>query len=154
MSFGNNTISDAGRPAERSAARGFILVVLLCLGLNLVIACLILVNQPRYFVNPSLIVEPDQLHYLLLGKNLMEHGSFSRCTEAPYRPDMFRTPVYPFFVGVLDHLGGPAAIYLFQVLLHAGTCACVMLLAHRTLGNRACFVGRPLRRNRSPIGDL
>ena len=113
--------------------------MLSCLGLNLVIACLILVYQPQYFVDQKLITDPDARHYLLLGENLIEHGSFSRCREAPFRPDLFRTPIYPLFVGVLDHVGGLAAIYLVQVLLHAGSCASVMLLARRTLGNRAAL---------------
>ena len=139
MSSGKTTISNGEIMAGRSTARGYVLVVLLCLSLNLVIACLILVYQPRYFVDQTLITDSDARHYLLLGTNMMEHGSFSRCREAPFRPDLFRTPMYPLFVGVLDYAGGLAAIYLFQVLLHAGSCACVMLLAHRTLGNRAAL---------------
>src|SRR5580692_6269749 len=100
MSSGKNTISNGDLVAAGSTAREYILVVLACLGLNLVIACLILVYQPNYFVDQTLITDPDARHYLLLGKNLMEHGSFSRCREAPFRPDLFRTPIYPLFVGV------------------------------------------------------
>lgn len=37
---------------------------------------------------------------VIISKNLIEHRIFSRDTEAPFLPDTWRTPGYPFFVAI------------------------------------------------------
>lgn len=49
----------------------------------------------------------DAGEYLQTGKNLFEHGVFSRDARPPYTPDSFRTPVYPIFA-YLASFGGRA----------------------------------------------
>jgi len=40
----------------------------------------------------------DAQEYWQLGRNLARHQHFSRDTVPPYRPELFRTPVYPLFL--------------------------------------------------------
>ena len=50
---------------------------------------------PAYLRNYRLNENPDAVHYVLLGHNLLLHGAYSRCESPPYISDMLRTPGYP-----------------------------------------------------------
>jgi 4-amino-4-deoxy-L-arabinose transferase-like glycosyltransferase len=111
--------------------------VLLCLGLNAVLFVGITGRRPDYLSDYRLNQNPDAHHYVLLGRNLFLHGSYSRSDGPPFVPDMLRTPVYPVFAGGLDLLGGAGAIYAAQVLLHVGSCLLLFRLARELVGERA-----------------
>jgi 4-amino-4-deoxy-L-arabinose transferase-like glycosyltransferase len=95
--------------------------------------------HPAYLRDERTIEIPDAQHYLLLGRNLLLHGEYSRSQGPPYVSDVFRTPVYPVFAGGFDLLGGPGLIYAVQAFLHVLTVLCVYRLADRTFGERAAF---------------
>jgi len=40
----------------------------------------------------------DSREYIALARNLVVHHTFSRDTTPPFRPELFRTPVYPLFL--------------------------------------------------------
>lgn len=119
---------------HRSAA---LMVVVVCLGINLVILAGIAIDRPEYLRDAKLTSNPDARHYVVLGYNLLHHGYFSRSDHPPYLPDILRTPVFPLFVGVLDLAGGGRAIYLAHMLLHAGSCYFLFLITQRAFGNAA-----------------
>jgi 4-amino-4-deoxy-L-arabinose transferase-like glycosyltransferase len=108
--------------------------IFLCLTINSAILAGIAINNPVYFLDYRLNTSPDAVHYVLLGRNALLHGHFSRCESVPYVPDMLRTPVYPLFSGALDAVGKPMAIYLAQVLLQLASCAVAYKFAERHFG--------------------
>ncbi|NKB75735.1 MAG: hypothetical protein GKR96_01520 [Gammaproteobacteria bacterium] len=63
-----------------------------------------------YGFNEALFLQPDSHDYVYLGKQLFEEGLF---------PSFSRTPVYPFFLGVLDSVLGfdVKAIILVQIAI-------------------------------------
>lgn len=112
----------------------------LALGLDLVIFLGIAAHWPQYLSDYRHNKNPDAHHYVLLGRNVYQHGSYSRSENAPFVQDMLRTPVYPLFAGGLDLLGGAVAIYLVQVLLHLGSCWLLFLLVQEMAGRRAAII--------------
>ncbi len=111
----------------------------LCLAINLGILAGIAANRPDYLRTFRANNNPDAVHYVLLGRNLLLHGHYSRCEGPPYAPDILRTPVYPLFAGVLDLLGGAGAIYLAQALLQVGSCLLLFALVRRHFGSGAAL---------------
>ena len=84
------------------------LVILLRIGLFL------------YFTAYGQFVDNDSALYLLLADNLLEQGVFSENTSAPFDPEVFRTPGYPFFIAVIMALGmkGSMWIVFWQELIY------------------------------------
>jgi len=113
--------------------------VLLCLTLNALLLAGIAVRRPDYLVDAQLNPNPDALHYVLLGRNLLTRGEFSRSDTAPYIPDALRTPAYPAFAGGLDLLGNAGAIYVVQILLHAASCALLFGIVRSGFGASPAF---------------
>lgn len=52
---------------------------------------------------PFLLYDSD--HYLRLANNLVQHGVFSRSPQAPFFPDIARTPGYPVFLALFAKSG-------------------------------------------------
>lgn len=119
---------------SRSTCKAVATVALICLSANAAIFVGIAVCWPAYLHDYRLNSNPDAIHYVRLGRNLLLHGHYSRCERPPYIPDMLRTPIYPLFSGGLDILGGAAAIYLAQSLLHVASCVLLFAIARRHLG--------------------
>jgi 4-amino-4-deoxy-L-arabinose transferase-like glycosyltransferase len=117
----------------------FLIPILVCLGINSAIFAGIAINNAEYLRDFRLNGNPDAVHYVLLGRNTLLHGNYSRSEQAPYVPDMLRTPIYPLFSGALDIIGKPLAIYLAQVLLQLVSCALVYRLAVEYFGVLAAF---------------
>jgi 4-amino-4-deoxy-L-arabinose transferase-like glycosyltransferase len=109
----------------------------LCLLLNLAVFAVIACHRPAYLRDASLAPNPDAHHYVLLGRNFLRDGHYSRCSQPPYVPDILRTPVYPLVAGALDLLGGAGAIYLLQAVLQAASCLLVYRLVRPYFGARA-----------------
>src|SRR5579864_2454764 len=113
--------------------------VVICLSVSAAIFAGIAALRPAYLREVSLSDSPDARQYVLLGRNLLLRGHFSRSNTPPYAPDMVRTPVYPLFAGGLDIAGGAEAIYLAQCLLHAGSCLLLFLIVNRYFGKLAAL---------------
>ncbi len=122
---------------SKDAKSGLIAALAICLGLHLALLVGAALRNPTYLKDARLNRNPDARHYVLLGRNLLERGVYSRMDGPPYEPDMLRTPVYPIVAGGLDLLGGAATIYLFHVALHLGLCWLVWSLALRIFGPKA-----------------
>jgi 4-amino-4-deoxy-L-arabinose transferase-like glycosyltransferase len=112
-------------------------IALVCLGLNLGLFGAIAVYRGEYLEDHHLAQSPDGNNYIILGRNFWLRGEYSRCQEAPFEPDVLRTPVYPLFAGGLAILGEAKAIYLAHALLHTGACVLLFLLVCPYFGARA-----------------
>jgi 4-amino-4-deoxy-L-arabinose transferase-like glycosyltransferase len=128
--------STHGRDLRRIS---FWIPLLLCFGINSAICTVLAIENPEYLLDYRLNPNPDAVHYVLLGRNTLLHGHFSRSESAPYVPDMLRTPVYPVFSGALDVVGKPLAIYLGQALLQLASCAILFKLVQRYFGLLTAF---------------
>jgi 4-amino-4-deoxy-L-arabinose transferase-like glycosyltransferase len=113
--------------------------LLLCLLVNGAVLAGIAARNPGYLGDYRLNDSPDARHYVLLGRNLLLEGHYSRQEGPPFAPDFLRTPVYPLVAGALDIVAGPVAIYLLQIGLHLAVVWLVFGLAERTLGRRPAF---------------
>lgn len=81
---------------------------------------------------PFLLYDSD--HYLRLADNLVQHGVFSRSAQAPFFPDIARTPFYPLFLalfsgsnfnvnliaGVQSLLGAFVPVFIFASAVRMG----------------------------------
>lgn len=133
---GTSQLASNGRGLPWTAALPF---SLLCLALNAVVWAGVALNRPSYLRDYRLGDNPDARHYVLLGRNLLLVGHYSRCERPPYAPDIVRTPVYPLFAGVFDIVGNAAAIYLAQAVLQAGSCLLLFLLVRPLFGGGAAL---------------
>ena len=92
----SDAVERAAGPLSRPSVVPIAIVVLLCLGINLALFVGIAVRRPEYLRDSRLCRNPDAHHYVLLGRNLLLHGHFSRSERSPYVPDMLRTPISSF----------------------------------------------------------
>jgi 4-amino-4-deoxy-L-arabinose transferase-like glycosyltransferase len=66
----------------------------------------------------------DSREYVALAKNLAHHQTFSRDSVPPYRPELFRTPVYPLLLAapyIVHRSSFIVLALLVQLLLALGT---------------------------------
>lgn len=74
----------------------------------------------------------DSAQFELLASNLLEYGEFSRSVEAPFFPDIARTPGYPVFLMPFFASGASSAIIaLFQSVFAAGVPVLIFKAAQR-----------------------
>src|SRR3989338_1682742 len=72
-----------------------IFIFFLAFGIRLVYAILV----QTFFSSHGFIAYKDaEILYLGGAKNLIQHGVFSIDSVPPYLPDVYRTPLYTFFV--------------------------------------------------------
>src|SRR5437870_3657297 len=77
---------------------------------------------------------PDDVpRYQQLARNMLAGHGFSSSATPPYRPDMFRTPVFPLFVAVLYASFGvtDVPVHVMQAAIGALTCCVIYVLARR-----------------------
>ena len=122
-----------------SVRKSILLITAVSLGTSALLAAVLWAYNPKHLHNAWLCPLVDSGFYLALGRNLMLGGPYSRSPGPPYLPEHFVPPVYPAVVGVLEWLGGAAAIYVAQTLLRAATCVLVYLIARPIVGQRAAL---------------
>ncbi len=127
------------QPSSDTPFWGPWLPMLLCALINLSVGFVILVNRPAYLTDYRQCEVSDAQHYVLLGRNLLLEGHYSRCGGPPYVADYLRTPVYPLFAGGLDVIGGVGALYFAQAALQVLSCWLVFQLINPFFGSRAAF---------------
>ncbi len=105
------------------------LPLLVCGFANLNVILITAFSNHTYLVDYKLNPNPDAIHYVVLGNNILIHHEYSRNFEAPYVSDIFRTPGYPLFAGLCILLGGPLLLYTAQASLHIMICRFIYLMA-------------------------
>jgi 4-amino-4-deoxy-L-arabinose transferase-like glycosyltransferase len=91
---------------------------------------------------PERLTAPDTESYAAIAANLLGGNGYSSCPEAPFRPDVYRTPVYPVFMAVVFGIGGLydyRALVLAQILLDAFSAMLLFHTGRRLFGNRAAW---------------
>ncbi|MCK5830391.1 MAG: glycosyltransferase family 39 protein [Methylococcales bacterium] len=89
------------------------------------------------------VISPDSPIYLTLADNLLNYQIFSKETIAPFEPDFFRTPGYPFLLAILKYLGATNLYWVVfvQELLY---CYCAWIFFRFGLplfGKKITFLG-------------
>lgn len=109
-------------------------LLLLCLAAHAVVAVFLYQGRPEYFAIPSLQVNPDAQHYMLLADNLWNGHGFSRMDAPPYQPDALRTPLFPAVCAILwGVFHSMWAVFLFNALCHGITSILVYRLGRLLL---------------------
>ena len=95
-------------------------LLLIALGVTVLLRVLMLVLPPT--ANPDArIIEPvsDGREYQALARTMTASRVFSLDTAPPFRPELFRTPVYPAFVALtgLPAHGSPLLPVIAQIVL-------------------------------------
>jgi len=106
-------------PIERNRLHRVLLVTLLLSVLSkLALSVLVMTYHPNGVFESS-----DSVEYHQLALNLLQHGEFSRSLQAPFEPEMIRTPAYPLLLAGLYGIFGiqPAIIVFVQIALSAMT---------------------------------
>ena len=108
----------------------------LMLVLELIVAVFILTRFGFNFYQGG-----DSPRYMLLAKNLVEHGTLSFGGSSPFQPTNFRTPGYPLFLALIYlifHSFIPAIF--FGALISAFAAPLVYLIAKEVFEERIAFV--------------
>lgn len=112
-------------------------VLLTTLMLQAGVLTYVAVNNRQYLDDYRLAANPDARQYVLLGENALTKGKYSRQSEAPYRPDVLRTPVYPLLAGAAQAATHRIwLLYLVQMLLNSLTAVLVYRAALLVFGRR------------------
>ena len=83
----------------------------------------------------------DSLGYMLLAKNLVEHGTFSLSDAPPYTPSNIRTPGYPLFLALIYFIfhSFVPAIFL-GALISAFAAPLIYLIAREIFDEQIAFI--------------
>lgn len=71
----------------------------------------------------------DAREYEALAENLLNHATFTRDTQPPYRPELFRTPLYPGLLAPGAVL--PGGVVAWGLFMQALLCLVLILLTQR-----------------------
>jgi 4-amino-4-deoxy-L-arabinose transferase-like glycosyltransferase len=106
-------------PIDRTRLHRLLLVTLLLSVVSkLVLSVLLIIYNPNGVFESS-----DSVEYHQLALNLLQHGEFSRSPQAPYEPEIIRTPAYPLLLAGLYGIFGiqPTIIVFAQIALSVAT---------------------------------
>ena len=73
--------------------------------------------------DPTRIFSPDSYTYINSAQAMLQRGQFAISPDAPYQPQIMRTPGYPIFLATIFSIVGErySFIILIQILLGVGT---------------------------------
>lgn len=106
-------------PIDRTHLHRLFLVTLLLSVLSkLALSALVSTYHPNGVFESS-----DSVEYHQLALNLLQHSEFSRSLQAPYEPEIIRTPAYPLLLAGLYGIFGiqPVIIVFVQIALSVAT---------------------------------
>jgi hypothetical protein len=106
-------------PTNQERLRQLLLVtVFLSVMSKLVLSALVMAYHPNGVLGDS-----DSWEYHRLALNLLQHGTFSQSPQAPYEPEVLRTPAYPLMLAGVYGIFGiqPVIIVFLQIALSVVT---------------------------------
>ena len=111
-----------------------------------IVSLLILLRLVLFFLFLSTegeFLEADSGYYLRLAEILREHHVFSDSVQAPFHPQIFRTPGYPAFLALLSMLGmqSPYWTVLWQELIYGCYMAAFFYYGKPLFGEKAVKIG-------------
>jgi 4-amino-4-deoxy-L-arabinose transferase-like glycosyltransferase len=86
---------------------------------------------------------PDSQGYDGLATNLIAHQAFSQDSQPPFEPEVFRTPVYPFFLATCYAIFGhrPFAVVFVQIGLNLAIMLIVFRIGRILFDRQASYWG-------------
>lgn len=107
------------------------------IGANALVFAAIVFKNPAYFYDFQPQINSDAGNFLLIGRNVILHGRFSKQPFEPFTPDHTRAPVYPVIAGLLTApFGATWPLYVTQVFFHVAT-VCWLYVALKRYANVA-----------------
>lgn len=106
-------------PIDRTQLHRLLLATLLLSVISkLVLSALVMIYHPN-----GIFEDSDSAEYHRLALNLLEHGTFSQSPQAPYEPEVLRTPAYPLMLAGFYGIFGvqPVIIVFVQIALSVAT---------------------------------
>ena len=93
-----------------------VFIYFLALGLGLIILILV-ARHAEWSVSPYM-TGFDTIEYSIIAKNLLENHTFSKSFAAPFIPNFFRSPGYPFWLAFIYLIFGSLkpAIFLGMII--------------------------------------
>lgn len=106
---------------------------ILLAGLVLRLALVIFLPYPFYPVKID-----DARGYDLLAWNMLNGNGFSQMSAPPYKPDIIRTPGYPFFLAMVYLIFGHSyfMVRLIQAIIDVGTCFLAYLISRHLFSDK------------------
>ncbi|HJT75962.1 MAG TPA: glycosyltransferase family 39 protein, partial [Gemmataceae bacterium] len=85
---------------------------------------------------------PDSAGYDTIARNLMEGHGFSFSQAPPYRPTLYRTPVYPYFLVAVYSVFGFShlPVHVIQAAIGSLTCCLIYLICRRYWDERTALL--------------
>ncbi|MFV0389616.1 MAG: ArnT family glycosyltransferase [Pyrinomonadaceae bacterium] len=90
---------------SNKTSKGFLLTIAALTLFNLIVGLVVLSLGSRELTG-------DQVQYNQLAVNLVEQGTFSLQTDAPYQPTVYRTPGYPVFLATLYKISSNSVLFV------------------------------------------
>jgi len=120
----------------RTSKKKFLFLYFLMLALELIVAVVVLTKFGFDFYQGG-----DSPGYMLLAKNLVEHGTLSFSDTSPYSPTNFRTPIYLLFLALIYFIFNSfiPAIFL-GALISAFAAPLIYLIAKEVFEERTAFI--------------
>ena len=99
--------------------------ILILVGISL--ACRLIFTLPAMNDSSRLFFSSDAKEYNQIAVNLIENHIFSADSEAPYRHEYSRPPLYPFFIAMLYAILGKHPLVVVLVQMIAGVFTVILL---------------------------
>ena len=94
-------------------------------------------------LHPERAFEPDSYGYDRLATNVLEKHRFSASEKPPYRPQLLRMPIYPFFLAATYAIFGhkPGIAILLQVLIDVLSCIVIYRIGSTVFNGTLGLIG-------------
>lgn len=99
-------------------------IVILSVALIVRLALFLIMSPWQSEVEKERLIQADAVEYHQIALNLVQENGFSHQVDPPYKPNIRRTPLYPYFVAIHYALFGimPFLILLTQLIIGSITC--------------------------------
>lgn len=100
------------------------LIIIFSIALSLGLILFFAVGSWNDEVLKERLLNHDSKEYHNIAVNLIENKVFSNTESSPHSPNIFRTPIYPFFLASVYAIFGykPYIAIFFQLIIGAITC--------------------------------
>lgn len=118
------------------------LIIIFFIALSLRLVLFLAVGSWNDEVLKERIFNPDAKGYHNIAINLLENNAFSSKESPPYIPNIFRTPIHPFFIASVYTLFGykPYIAIFFQLIIGSITCILTYKIGKTAFNEKIAFL--------------